>query len=394
MKLSLRWGVDAHTSVLQRYFRSEIIRSVLFVLFALLMLTSFFDLMNEASSINKDGYQIRHALLYVLLNVPGNAYDFLPIAVLIGTIYVLAQFAANSEFTIMRAAGMSSWDAAKILGKTSLMLIVATLLVGEIVTPISTKAAKKVKVEAVGNALQQAFQSGLWTKDLIREESGDGKVGKEGKIIGTRFLNVKEVMPNRTMMGVKIYEFDNDFHLLRELNANKAEYIRSHVWLLNDVVETNFPKDLLSEQILAAKTQRSASKELVSEITPDILSVLFVDPERMSAYDLALYTRHLAENKQATDRYDMAFWKKITYPLSILVMMALALPFAYIHARDGGISLRIFSGIMLGMVFYLVNRLFSHLGLINTWPAIMTALFPSLLFMLFAWAGLRMVERN
>lgn len=376
------------SSVLQRYFGSEIIRAVLFVLFALLMLTSFFDLMNEASSINKDGYQVQHALLYVLLNMPGNAYDFLPIAVLIGTIYVLAQFAANSEFTIMRAAGMSSWDAAKMLGKISLTLIVFTFVVGELITPISAKTAKKIKVEAVGNALQQGFQSGLWTKDLIREE------GKDGKIIGARFLNVKEVMPNRAMMGVKIYEFDNDFHLLRELHASKAEYIRSHVWLLSDVVETSFPKDMLSEQILAAKTQRSPSKELISEITPDILSVLFVDPERMSAYDLALYTRHLAENKQSTDRYDMAFWKKITYPISILVMMALALPFAYIHARDGGISMRIFSGIMLGMVFYLVNRLFSHLGLINTWPAIMTALFPSLLFTLFAWAALRMVERN
>ena len=84
----------------------------------------------------------------------------------------------------------------------------------------------------------------------------------------------------------------------------------------------------------------------------------------------------------------------MTYPVSILVMMALALPFAYLHARDGGISLRIFSGIMLGMVFYLVNSLFAYLGQINTWPALITALFPSLIFSLLAYAGLRYVERH
>lgn len=375
-------------SVLQRYLGSEILRSVLFVLLALLVLTSFFDLMAEISSVNKNGYQIQHALLYVLLNLPGNAYDFLPIAVLIGTIYVLAQLASNSEFTIMRAASMSSWTAAKILGKTGLVLIVATFLVGEFVAPMSAKTAKQVKLAASSGPLTQGFRSGLWTKDVIRAE------GSQGAIIGTRFLNVREVSPSRALIGVKIYEFDTNFQLLREINAQQASYVRPHVWQLTEVVETDFPKNLNGNETIAANTRKSASRELVSEITPDILSVLFIDPDRMSAYELNSFTKHLSENKQATERYEIAFWKKLTYPISILVMMALALPFAYLRVRDGGISLRIFSGIMIGMVFYLLNSLFSHLGMINTWPALMTALFPSLLFLFFAVTGLRYVERH
>jgi lipopolysaccharide export system permease protein len=374
--------------VLQRYFGTEIIRAVFFVLLALLVLTSFFDLMNEASSVNKGGYQIKHALLYVLLNIPGNAYDFLPIAALIGTIYVLAQFASNSEFTIMRAASMSSWTAAKMLAKIAVILIAFTFLLGEVIAPMSAKTAKKVKLTATNGPVTQGFRSGLWTKDLIRD-SHDKTL-----VTGTRFLNVREVSPTRALLGVKVYEFDTNFQLLREINASKAEYVRSHVWRLSDVVETDFPKNLAQDTKIASNTHKLATKELESEITPDILAVLFIDPDRMSAYELASYTRHLSENKQSTERYEIAFWKKITYPISILVMMALALPFAYLHARDGGISLRIFSGIMLGMVFYLVNSLFSHLGMINTWPALITALFPSLLFSGMAFAGLRYVERN
>lgn len=375
-------------SVLRRYFGQEIFRAVAFVLMALLLLTSFFDLMAEVGSVSKDGYRIQHALMVIGLSLPGKAYDLMPIAVLIGSIYVLAQFAANSEFTIMRAASMSSWKAAQILMRIAAIFIVITFVLGEIVAPKTEKLAKSIKAEAQGGPLTQEFRSGMWTKDLIRED------GLKGAVLGVRFLNVHKVSQTRELLGVKIYEFDKDFQLMRQINAERGEYVRSHVWKLSNVVETSFPRNIASEDILDAKTTHAESRELISEITPNILSVLFIEPDRMSAYELSSYTQHLTENKQSTKRYDMAFWKKLTYPISILVMMALALPFAYLHARDGGISLRIFSGIMLGMVFYLVNSLFSHLGLINTWPPFVTALFPSFIFSLLALAGLRYVERH
>lgn len=375
-------------TVLRRYFGQEIFRAVSFVLMALLLLTSFFDLMSEIGAVTKDGYRVQHALMVIGLSLPGKAYDLMPIAVLIGSIYVLAQFAANSEFTIMRAASMSSWTAAKILMRIAAVFIVVTFVLGEIVAPKTEKIAKTIKAEAQGGPLTQEFRSGMWTKDLIRED------GLNGAVLGVRFLNVHKVSQTRELLGVKIYEFDKDFQLMRQINAERGEYVRAHVWKLSNVVETSFPRNIASEEILDAKTIHVESKELISEITPNILSVLFIEPDRMSAYELSSYTQHLADNKQSTKRYDMAFWKKMTYPISILVMMALALPFAYLHARDGGISLRIFSGIMLGMVFYLVNSLFSHLGLINTWPPFVTALFPSFIFSLLALAGLRYVERH
>ena len=64
------------------------------------------------------------------------------------------------------------------------------------------------------------------------------------------------------------------------------------------------------------------------------------------------------------------------------------------QARSGGLSLKIFSGIMIGLLFHLVNNLFSHIGLLNTWPPIMTALTPSALFLLAAIASLWWVERH
>ena len=141
-------------------------------------------------------------------------------------------------------------------------------------------------------------------------------------------------------------------------------------------------------------TRSAPTKDLISEITPKILSVSRSDPERMSANELAVYTRHLQENKQETERFKIAFWKKLFDPLAIFVLMALALPFGYLHTRSGGVSLKIFLGIMLGVSFLLVNTLFSHLGLLSTWPAVLTAIAPSLLFLLLALGALWWVERH
>ena len=124
------------------------------------------------------------------------------------------------------------------------------------------------------------------------------------------------------------------------------------------------------------------------------MAVLVTNPDKMSALDLASFSRYLAENKQRSERYEIAFWSKVLYPFAVFVMMALALPFAYLHVRSGGLSLKIFAGIMIGVSFQLINSLFTHLGLLNAWPPFATAMMPSTLFLIAAIWALRWVERH
>lgn len=381
--------------VLERYLAVEIIRSVSFVLLAFLALFAFFDLMNELQAVGRGGYRLQHAFLYVFMGLPGYTYELMPIAALIGTIYVLAQLAARSEFTIMRVSSMSTMMAVGMLAKIGVVFTVITFLFGELISPKASELAEKLKLRVQGATISQEFRSGLWAKDVIREN------GATGDVIGTRFLNVREIRPDGKLQGVKIYEFDRKFHMTAILTAVQAIYSGANIWRLEQATETRFPATGLSAQAgpiqplaAAITTQSMATRNLVSEITPDILAVLFADPDRMSAYDLAAYTKHLEENKQRTERYEIAFWKKLIYPFAIFVMMALALPFAYLHTRAGGVSLKIFSGIMIGVSFQLLNSLFSHLGLLHTWPALLTAITPSVLFLLVAIAALWWVERH
>jgi lipopolysaccharide export system permease protein len=231
-------------------------------------------------------------------------------------------------------------------------------------------------------------------------------------VIGSRFFNARQIQPDGGLLDVHVYEFDQAMRMRALITAASATFLGNGTWRLKDVAETRFSnsrtlpepgapvpqgqtiQSTYGQETSAAANRKLASMDLVSEITPKILQVSRRDPERMSAHELSVYSRHLAENRQESERFQIAFWKKIVDPLAIFVLMALALPFAYLHTRSGGVSLKIFIGIMIGVGFLLLNSLFSHLGLLSTWPAFFTAVAPSLLFLLLAIGALRWVERH
>jgi lipopolysaccharide export system permease protein len=392
--------------ILQRYFFVNITQAVTFVLVAFLALTAFMDLTTELPAVGKGDYLIQHALLYVLLLLPGHVYEVMPLAALIGTVYTMAQFASSSEFTIMRASSMSTQRAAWMLFKIGILFVAVTFVFGELVTPRTAPLAERLRLAAKGSTVSAEFRSGMWTKDIVHAD------GVKGPVTGSRFFNVRQIRPDGQLVGVRLYEFDTSMRMRKQVTAASATFSGHNTWRLADANETIFTnsrtlpepgtpvppgqtiQSTFGQETSAVVTRTLPELDLVSEITPKILSVSRSDPERMSANELAVYTRHLSENRQETERFQIAFWKKIIDPLAIFVMMALALPFAYLHARSGSVSLKIFIGIMIGVSFLLINALFSHLGLLSTWPAFVTAVAPSLLFLLLALSALWWVERH
>jgi lipopolysaccharide export system permease protein len=354
---------------LERYLARQIYGSVGFVLLAFLALFAFFDLIGELGDLGNGDYQLRQVFTFVLLSVPTHAYELSPIAVLIGTLYVLAQLASNSEWTVMRGSGLSPARAAVTLGKIGLAFVVITFLTGEWVAPNAEEQAQKIKLRAMSSLIGQDLQSGLWFKD-------------EGA-----FINVREARQASSLAGVRIYDFDPGYRLRQMTVADRAEYRGQGRWMLLGVAQTEFTPE-------GPRTVRMDEREWRSAVSPDMLDALIVRPERMSAWALHKYTQHLAGNKQKTERYEIALWKKLFYPLATLVMMALALPFAYMSARAGAVGLKVFLGIMLGIFFHMLNSLFSHIGLLQNWPPLSAAVVPSAAFLAAAMLMMWWVERR
>jgi lipopolysaccharide export system permease protein len=370
-----------------RYLAREISLGVLFVLFGFLGLFAFFDLVGELDDLGRGGYSIQHAIAYVLLTLPSHVYEIMPIAALIGAIYALAQFASHSEFTAMRAAGMGRKIALRGVLVAGVLFALLTAFFGEVVAPPAERLAQSIRLTATGARLSTQFRSGMWIKDTARNSAGEPEY--------LRFVNVGEILPDASLQRMQIFEFDASFALRSVIRAGHAVYDGKSGWQLSDIEETRFIAGRSADALptLESKVIREPSRLWPSEIGPDIVRVAMVEPERMSLIGLIQYTQHLYENRQNAQRYEIALWKKIIYPLAVLVMMTLALPFGYLQVRAGSIGYKVFSGIMLGVVFHFMNGLFSHLGLLNTWPAWVSVSIPSLVAFALALSMLGWVGR-
>jgi lipopolysaccharide export system permease protein len=355
---------------LRRYVTRQVFDATALVFASLLMLFAFFDLIQEMADVGKGRNGLALALLKVALAMPGHVYELFPIAALLGTLFALAQLVASSEYTVMRVAGVSSRAMVMIVLPLGFAFAAATFVVGEFVAPLSESAAQSLLLKTRNTGIiAQEFRSGLWVKD------------------DRSFINVSQVSTDAVLTGLRIYEFD-DRHRLKSISeARTGEFKGGNRWLLTDVISTDF-----GDRRTAVRHEKE--RHWQSVLNPGILNVLMVVPERMSLNDLYTYIEHLRENHQATQRHEIALYGKLTYPLAVVVMMILALPFAYIRAREGGISAKIFAGIMLGLGFHLASRLFGHLGLLNAWPPLFSAGFPTLLFLVLALGMIAWVERR
>jgi lipopolysaccharide export system permease protein len=363
---------------LTRYVGRQVFYATLLIFVALLMLFALFDLIHELANVGKDGYTLGRALLFVGLSLPGHVYELMPTAALIGTLFAIAQLVGNSEYTVMRTSGASLTQITVAILRVGIPLAIATFLAGEFLAPPAERLAQQVRMQAQDQAARivaQQFQSGFWFRQQLPQST---------------FVNIKSVLDDSggaKLIGIRVYEFDSDLRLKALRVADTGTFVNDGRWLLKNVQTT---------ELSPAGAKLTLADEFTWEtvLKPSILTVYQVAPEKLEMTSLYDNIRVLGNNQQKTSRFEIALWNKVFYPAAVLVMMVLALPFAYFQRRTGGVGFRIFAGTMLGLVFFLLGRLFSYLGVINDWPPLFSAAFPVAAFVVFAAGMLWWLERR
>ena len=364
---------------LTRYIGRDVLWSTLLLFVALIGLFTFFDLINEMGNVGRGSYTISTALMYVTLHVPSRIYELFPVAALIGTLFAISQLVSNSEFTVMRASGASMTQVGWAVVRVGIPLAIATFVAGEYIAPPAERLAQTLKAAAMGGAtgvVAQQFESGFWFKQGTMSEQN------------LTFVNIRTVLSDMTLVGVRIYEFDGDMRLKAVRSAESGKFDKGERgWLLEKVKVTEIGRD-------SAKTSSEKSWMWRSVLQPSILDVYQVAPERLALSSLYDNIRVLGTSAQKTSRFEIAFWSKVLYPMAVLVMMMLALPFAQFQRRQGGVGFRLFAGTMLGLAFWLIERLFSYLGVLNDWNPLFSAVFPLAFFTTLAIGMMWYIERR
>jgi lipopolysaccharide export system permease protein len=344
-------------TLLDQYLGRRILVSTLLVFAVLLAMFVFFTLLEALPDYDVGNFGLYELVRYVALSQPRKIYELFPVATLIGTITGLSTLAASSELVAIRAAGVSATRIVLAALKTGTLLIVVALVLGEVIMPVTDNEAQLGRAQALATGLQKKG-SGLW----LRDESS--------------FVNVGEVLPDLTLLRVTIYRLDSRLRLESQVFAERAAF-RNNRWQLDGVRDSRVVDHALVVHNLKSETWQS-------RLTPEMVNMFSVQPEMLSMLQLSRYIDHLKQNGLDTAQYALLMWQKLMLPATMVVMILIAVPFVFGHVRSGGMSRRIFQGIMLGLGFEMVNYSFGYFGLLYGFPPFAGALLPLVLFFLLA----------
>lgn len=345
-------------SIITRKTIKELSLHSVYTLLVLLALYSLFDVLEELDELGEGSYTGFTMLQYILLQMPAHAYELMPLAVLIGALLTLNRLVSNSELTVIKASGVSTQKIISILLSFGMIFAVCTVVLSEWIAPLSTRYATQIRTQAIsGNAGLTA--SGLW----LREQQ--------------YFINIHEKLPDQTLRGITIYRYNEAFKLQENLYADSASIDADGIWQLNQVKSST----LTAESVTTTHQQQLA---MPMQLDRKLLNVLSVQPEQMAMSELGNYIQHLEENKQQTNLYRIAWWRKLVYPLAAMVMALVALAFTPQSARHSNVGVKLFQGIGLGLTFHFASRFFGFSGQLYHLPAPIAALLPTLIFALLA----------
>ncbi len=353
--------------VLDRYIAKTVVSGCLMASFVMLSIFAFVDFVTQLNSVGTGNYGALQAMVFVLLQLPQRLYDLSPSILLLGGILSLGAMAANFELIVMRASGISTMRITRSVLQTGFIIAIMVALLGEYIVPSATRTAKTYRAQAMEDKLIVGGTGNIWARD------------------GNRYINVKKILPDHQLQGIRLYELNDKHQLSAIVYADHAQY-KNDEWVLDDIKRS---------EISSAGGTATFEKQLTLKrlILLELFTVLELRARDMSATELLTYSQYLQDNKLDDGEFRLAFWIKVFTPLTCLAMLLIAMPIVFSATpRSGGVGQRLMLAVFIGIVYFVINRSVNHLGLALNVAPILSASMPLFLVVLLSFYFMRRVN--
>jgi lipopolysaccharide export system permease protein len=344
-------------SILDRYIVRAILGAVLLVMMVLLVLGALFMFIDQQDDVGTGHYTALAAFGYTLLNLPQLAYELLPITALIGSLLGLGSLARGSELTVVRATGVSVARLAGIALLAGLLLMLLAILLGEFLAPPLQQAAREHKAFSKLNGVSFGG-GGAWVRD------------------GDMILNIAGQSSLRQFGSMQLFELSPQHRLLALGHAQRAVAgARGGTWSLSGYTESRFADDTVT-------TSPPAPRLLASNVSAGFLGLAVEDPKQLTSRALWRLINYYHANALDAREYLFAFWSRIARTVAVVFSVLLAIPFVLGSMRSAGAGARMLLGMILGIGFFLLQRLIESGTVVFNLDPVLLAWFPTTLLAL------------
>ena len=343
--------------LLDSHIRNTVLLSMLVVISLIAALDLLLTLADQLGDTDEN-FSMFDALTFVLYTTPTSIYELLPFSALGGALIGLGVLASNNELVVMQAAGVKIWRIVWAVLKPTLFIMVLSLLLGEFVSPPLEQIARSNKaIQRSGNEAINTEQ-GSWRK------------------IGNEYIHINAIASGgEQLYGITRYQLDADRRIVATSFAASANYIEddeSSYWQLNNVDASLLAADSIS-------VQHYLQEDWQVVLSPEILSMLLVRPDRQSISGLYRFARFFDTERLESSTYYLAFWNKLLQPVATLALVILAISFVFGSLREATMGYRVFVAMGIGLVFTILQRLMEPASLLFGISPFLAVLIPILI---------------
>jgi lipopolysaccharide export system permease protein len=337
--------------LIDRYIMTSILAMTLLIFFIFFVLLLLVGISGEMSQLGEGDYTLWQGIGYVFYTLPLNFYMMFPMIALLGSLLGLGTLASHSELTVMRTSGLSILRLSRAIFLVALIVIGIGMVVGEYFAPALTAQAEQNKFYWKHKGQVLSTEQGIW----LRQNQA--------------FIHIGTSYDRQRLSDITRYELNEDFQLARIRHADFAA-LQGKQWLMQNVVtsEVSFDK-------VTVGTEPTALWDMNVD-----LSDMDISPSQLNLVKLYKQAQLRDKNGINSRSFWLSFWTRVFQPVITLIMVFLAIPFAFGPLRSATAGLRLLTGVMLGLSFYIFNRFFGPFILAYHLPAILGPLVPMILF--------------
>jgi len=349
-------------NIIDRYILREFLKILALVLVSVIALFMIVDYNEIASDIRKHGASLDTILTYYRFQVFYVLNWTLPISVLVGTLVTFGILSKNNEITAIKSGGVSLYRIAVPILAVAAVISIFAYLILDFVLPYSNQRASEMKSRIEGKPVTVASEQKLWY------------LGKGRYIIN--FLSYDKA--RRELSQVQVFEFHpSEFRMTRRVYARVARWNGS-AWAFADGWMRSFGDDGKSTY-----TPITSPLPLFYPETPEDFASEVKPPDQMTFAQLRRYIATIRDSGYAAEELMVKLYAKTSWPVISIVMVLIALPFAFRMGKRGALY-GVGIALILGIFYWMIYAVFTKFGEVGNLPPLLSAWSANILFALAA----------
>lgn len=344
-------------SIIDRYLTREVLQYFCIILATIIGIYIVVDFFDETDIFFESGLSFPSAFFYFISKMP--IAQFIPISVLLSVLVTFGLMNKNNEITALKSGGAGIYYLLKPMLLIGALFFLIIILLSEVVVPIIKNRAERIWAqESRKKSSVTLKEKDIWIK-------GDRLIAHIGYFNST----------DKTLNGITLNFFDDNFRVIRRLDAAKGVY-KDGLWTFYDIIEQKLDgsdgKIIFHEEII----------EKLDFSTEDLGKVA-AKSEAMNVTELYDYIRKIESEGYDSTKYRVDFYAKLAFPFVCIIMCIVGTGIALRLKAKESLPVSIVYGIGTVFFYWIFYSFCLSLGEGGVLNPLVSALIPNLIFLCF-----------